>query len=155
VFAPDSAPTALVFVLAGIALGTCSGLVPGLHANNITLLLAAVAPSLPVPVRLVGATIVATGVTHAFLDVVPALALGVPDPAIVASALLGHQLVLEGRGREAMRLSALGSASAVLLAVPLAVPVTELMRAAWPHVAANLPLVLAGVIALMVLTERG
>jgi putative membrane protein len=102
-------------VLAGIALGTCSGLVPGLHANNVALLLAAVASSLPGEPRLAGAAIVAAGVTHTCLDVVPALALGVPDPAMAASALPGHRRVLNGRGREAIRLSALGSASAVLL----------------------------------------
>jgi len=152
-FAPESSLAALGFVLAGIALGTCSGLVPGLHANNVALLLAAVAPSLPGEPRLVGAAIVATGVTHTFLDVVPALALGVPDPAMAASALPGHQLVLEGRGRAAIRLSALGSASAVLLALPLAVPVTELMIAVWPTVAANLPTVLCAVVAFMLLTE--
>lgn len=153
-FAPESSLAALGFVVAGIALGTCSGLVPGLHANNVALLLAAVATSLPGPPRLVGAAIVAAGVTHTFLDVVPALALGVPDPAMAASALPGHRLVLEGRGREALRLSALGSASAVLLAVPLAVPVTELMVAAWPTVRSNLPLVLAAVVAFMLLTEQ-
>jgi putative membrane protein len=154
-FAPESSLATLAFVLAGVALGTCSGLVPGLHANNVALLLAAVAPTLPGPPRLVGAAIVAAGVTHTFLDVVPTLALGVPDPAMAASALPGHRLVLEGRGREALRLSALGSASAVLLAVPLAVPVTELMVAAWPTVRANLPLVLAAVVGFLLVTEGG
>jgi putative membrane protein len=153
--APDASLAALGFVLAGIALGTCSGLVPGLHANNVALLLAAIAPTLPGPPRLVGAAILASGVTHTFLDVVPALALGVPDPAMAASALPGHRLVLEGRGREALRLSALGSASAIVLAVPLAVPVTELMMSAWPTLRANLPLVLAAVVGFMLLTERG
>ena len=154
-FAPESSLAALGFVLAGIALGTCSGLVPGLHANNVALLLAAVAPALPGPPRLVGAALVAAGVTHTFLDVVPALALGVPDPAMAASALPGHRLVLEGRGCEALRLSALGSASAVLLAAPLAVPATEVMVAAWPTLRANIAVVLAVVVGFLVLTERG
>ncbi|MFC7226767.1 tripartite tricarboxylate transporter permease [Salinirubellus salinus] len=153
--APEGTLATLAFVLAGVALGTCSGLVPGLHANNVALLLAAVAPALPGPPRLVGAAIVAAGVTHTFLDVVPTLALGVPDPAMAASALPGHRLVLEGRGREALRLSAFGSASAVLLAVPLAVPVTEVMVASWPTVRANLPLVLAAVVGFLLVTEGG
>jgi putative membrane protein len=127
--------------------------VPGLHANNVALLLAAVASSLPGEPRLAGAAIVAAGVTHTCLDVVPALALGVPDPAMAASALPGHRRVLNGRGREAIRLSALGSASAVLLALPLAVPVTELIVAVWPTVAANLPAVLCAVVLFMLLTE--
>ena len=84
---------------------------------------------------------------------VPSLALGVPDASMAAVALPGHRLVLEGRGREALRLSALGSGAAVVLAVPLAVPVTRLMVAAWPTLRANLPALIAGVAALLVVTE--
>jgi len=90
---------------------------------------------------------------HTFLDVVPALALGVPDPAMAASALPGHELVLAGRGREALRLSALGSGLAVALAVPLAVPMTELMRRAYPVIESHLGVVLAAVAVLLVTTE--
>jgi putative membrane protein len=95
----------------------------------------------------------AAGVVHTFLDVVPALALGVPDPAMAASALPGHRLVVEGRGEEALRLSALGSALAVAFAVPLALPVTAAMTTLYPHLVAHLPLVLGGVTLTMVATE--
>jgi putative membrane protein len=151
---PPLAVTALAFVAGGVLLGTVSGLTPGLHANNMALLLASAASSVPGPPRLVGAALLATGVVHTFLDVVPALALGVPDPAMAASALPGHRLVLEGRGREALRLSALGSGVAVLLAVPLAIPVTRAMVAVYPTLRAQLPLVLGAVALVLVLTER-
>jgi putative membrane protein len=154
-FAPDTAAVTPGFVLAGIGLGVCSGLVPGLHANNVALLLAAVAPSLPGPPRLVGTAIVAAGVVHTFLDVVPSLALGVPDPAMAASALPGHRLVLEGRSPEALRPSAIGSATAVVPALPLALPMTELMVAVYSTLRAHLPLALGTVVAFLVLTERG
>jgi putative membrane protein len=154
-FGPEATLTTLGFVLGGVALGTCSGLVPGLHANNVALLLAAVAADVPGPPRLVGAAVLAAGVVHTFLDVVPALALGVPDPSMAATALPGHRLVLEGRGREAVRLSALGSGLAVLLAVPLALPVTRGMVAAYPTLRAHLPLALGFVALLLVVTERG
>lgn len=144
---------ALCCLLGGIALGTLSGLVPGLHANNFALLLAAFAPSIPAPPRYVGAAMLAAGVTHTFLDIVPALALGVPDPAMAPTALPGHQLVLQGRGREALRLSALGSALAVAFAVPLAVPVTMLMKRLYPLIAAHLSFVLGTVAVLLVVTE--
>ena len=152
---PEATLATLGFVLGGVALGTCSGLVPGLHANNVALLLAAVAADVPGPPRLVGAAVLAAGVVHTFLDVVPALALGVPDPSMAATALPGHRLVLEGRGREAVRLSALGSGLAVLLAVPLSIPVTRGMVAVYPILRAHLPLALGLVTVLLVLTERG
>ena len=154
VVAPEAALPALGFVLGGIALGTVSGLVPGLHANNFALLLAAVAPGVPGPALYVGAAMLAAGVTHTFLDVVPALALGVPDAAMAASALPGHRLVIEGRGREALRLSALGSGLAVAFAVPLAIPMTRVMTTVYPTVRAHLPLVLGGVAVFLVVTER-
>jgi putative membrane protein len=155
VLAPRSSLAALGFVFGGIALGTASGLVPGLHANNVALVLAGVAPSIPGPPLYVGMAMLAAGVVHTFLEIVPALALGVPDPAMAVAALPGHRLVLEGRGREALRLSALGSGLAVILAVPLAIPVTGAMTRAWPTLRANLSIVLAGVAALLILTERG
>jgi putative membrane protein len=72
---------------------------------------------------------------------------------MAATALPGHRLVVAGRGREALRLSAAGSGAAVLFAVPLAVPVTWAMTAAYPVVRANLPLVLAAVVGFLFLTE--
>lgn len=152
--APSVTAVALAYVGFGIALGTVSGLVPGLHANTMAMLLAAAAPIAPGPPRLVGAAMLAAGVVHTFLDVVPALALGVPDPAMAVSALPGHRLVLGGRGREALRLSALGSGLAVLLAIPLALPITLGMQRAYPTLRAHLPLVLVCVVAMLVLTER-
>ena len=150
----EGALVTVLFVLAGIALGTLSGLVPGLHANNFALLLAAGAPAIPADPVNVGAAMLAAGVTHTFLDVVPTLALGVPDPILAPTALPGHKLVLEGRGREALRLSALGSALAVAFAVPLAIPITLLMERTYPTIADNITLFLGTVSFLLVVTER-
>lgn len=154
VVTPEGSLAALAAILAGITLGTASGLTPGLHANTFALGLAAVASSIPGPPTLVGATMLAAGTTHTFLDVVPALALGVPDPAMSASALPGHRLVIAGRGREAIRLSALGSGLAVVFAVPFAIPVTLAMQRAYPLVQEHLGLLLAAVALLLLVTER-
>ncbi len=153
VMAPATTATALAFILGGVALGTLSGLTPGIHVNNLALLLASVAPAIPGPPELVGAAMLSAGVVHSFLDVVPTLALGVPDPVMAASALPGHRLVIEGQGREAVRLSALGSGLAVAFAVPLAVPVTKVMTTAYPFVRENLPVVLLAVAGFLVVTE--
>lgn len=156
-FVADASGSAVVLAAigGGVALGTVSGLVPGLHANTFALLLAAAAGELPGPRVAVGAAMLAAGITHTFLDIVPALALGVPDPAMAAGALPGHTLVIEGRGREALRLSALGSGLAVCGAVPLALPVTAVMRRAYPILKPHIGVLLAGVAALLVLTESG
>lgn len=154
VFTPTATLTMLAFLASGVALGTLSGLVPGLHANNFALLLAGFAPAIPAQPLFVGVAMLAAGVVHTFLDIVPALALGVPDPTMAPTALPGHRLVLQGRGREALRLSALGSVLAVAFAVPLALPVTAGMGWLYPLVVANLSVVLGGVCVLLVVTER-
>jgi putative membrane protein len=84
---PTFAAGALAFLLGGVALGTASGLVPGLHANNFALLLAGFAPSVPADPLFVGVAMLGAGVVHSFLDIVPALALGVPDAATAVAAL--------------------------------------------------------------------
>jgi len=140
------------FVFGGILLGTISGLTPGLHANNFALLLASVAPGIPGPPTLVGAAMLAAGVVHTFLDIVPALALGVPDAAMAVTALPGHRLVIGGRG--ALRLSALGSGLAVLVAVPLAIPVTAAMVRLYPVIRPRMGIVLAAVAVYLIATER-
>ena len=150
---PAFTAAALAFLCGGVTLGTLSGLVPGLHANNFALLLAGLAPSIPADPLLVGVAMLGAGVVHSFLDIVPALALGVPDAATAIAALPGHRLVVAGRGREAVRLSAVGSGVAVALAVPLAIPITWIMVRGYPTVRAHLPLLLAGVVAFLVLTE--
>jgi len=145
--------TAVCFLAAGVALGAASGLTPGLHVNTLAALVAAAAPVLPGPARGVGVALLAAGVVHSTLDVVPALALGVPDAAMAPSTLPGHRLVLAGRGREALRLSALGSGTAAVLAALLGWPVTRLLRPVTPVLRAHLTVVLAAVVVFLILAE--
>lgn len=153
VVAPTLTVETLAFTFLGVCLGAATGLTPGIHVNNAAMLIAALLPVLPGPPRLVGVTLLAAGIVHSFLDVIPAIALGVPDPAMAVNALPGHRLVIEGRGREALRLSALGSGLAVVFAIPLAVPMTTAMTDVYPLVRSHLPLVLGGVVAFLLATE--
>src|SRR6056297_4018304 len=143
----------LAWVLAGSLCGACSGLVPGLHATNFALVLAGIAPSVPGPPLFVGCAMLSAGVVHTFLNAVPAMALGVPDAEMAVTALPGHRLVLEGRGPEAIRLSALGSVLAVLAAVPLAVPVTRAVTVVYPTLRARLSLLLATIVVALLASE--
>lgn len=151
---PTAGVMALGSVAVGILLGTMSGLTPGLHVNTFAILLASVAPQVPGAPHLVGAALLAAGVVHSFLDIVPSLAIGVPDAAMAVTALPGHRMVLGGRGREALRLSALGSGGAILSAVVLGVPITLAMERIAPLLVRHIGLVLGGIAVLMIATER-
>ncbi|MFW6383867.1 MAG: tripartite tricarboxylate transporter permease [Halodesulfurarchaeum sp.] len=151
---PTAAAMALSFIAGGVALGTLSGLVPVLHVNTLAILLGSVAPAIPADPHLVGAAMIAAGVVHSFLDIVPTLAIGVPDAAMAVSTLPGHRLVLGGRGREALRLSALGSGAAVLVAIGLGVPVTLVMKRLAPVLVDHVRIVFAVIVGVLLLTER-
>ncbi|WP_254862902.1 tripartite tricarboxylate transporter permease [Halovivax gelatinilyticus] len=151
---PSLSVQLLAWTVAGSALGSITGLIPGLHANNFALLLAGVAASIPGPPLLVGAAMLAAGVVHTFVNAIPAMALGVPDAEMALTALPGHRLVLEGRGHEAIRLSALGSVLAILVAVPLAVPLTWAVARWYPVVIDHIAIILLGVVLALVVSER-
>ncbi len=107
--------------LVGVLLGTVSGLVPGIHSNTIAGFLAGVSAPLLILFGNEGlaAAIVATMVTHTFLDAVPSTFLGVPDPDTVLAVLPAHRMCLAGHGEEAIRISALGSTAGFILCLPL------------------------------------
>ncbi|SDX83541.1 tripartite tricarboxylate transporter permease [Halobellus clavatus] len=149
----DAAVTTLTYALLGIGAGTVTGLIPGLHVNSVAFGAVGVATHLPGPPGAVVAAILAAGVVHTFLSIVPGLVLGVPDAATAPGALPGHRLVLAGRGRETIRLSALGSGIALVAAVVVAVPLAGLIGAGRRWLLAALPALLALVAALLILAE--
>lgn len=109
-------------VAAGIALGMISGLLPGVHVNTMAGSLLAVQTAL-IPVfgpEMIAAAMVAALITHSFLDIIPSTFLGIPDPDTALSVIPSHTLCLEGKGEEAVRIAALGSAGGVLAGIPLA-----------------------------------
>ena len=147
-------PAAVVgYACVGVGLGTVTGLIPGLHVNSVAFVLVGVAPGLDGPGAAVAAAILAAGVVHTFLSIVPGLVLGVPDAATAPGVLPGHRLVLAGRGREAIRLSALGSGIALAGSVAVALPLSQVVAAGREWLLAALPVLLAAVAGLLILAE--
>ena len=107
--------------LVGIVCGAISGLTPGIHVNMIAAFLLGFSPVfLPIfGEEGLAAIIIATLITHSFLDIIPATFLGIPEEGTCLSVLPAHSMTLEGRGEEAIRTSALGSLWGVIFAIPL------------------------------------
>ncbi len=118
---------ALVCTIVGILVGIITGLFPGIHVNLVSALLVLSAPALMgfVPPWGIALVIIAIAITHTFLDSVPSIFLGAPDPDMAAGALPGHQLLFEGKGYEAVALTVVGSimglAGTVIL-IPIVYP---------------------------------
>ena len=149
------AVTFVVLCAVGFVIGCVSGLTPGLHVNNLALLLAAVAPGINASPTVLGVALVAASVTHTFLDIVPSVVIGVPDESMALVALPGHRMVLDGDGPEAVSLSAAGSMLAVVFAFAAAVPVAAVMSRIYPTVSSYMPHLLAATVVFLLVTERG
>ena len=107
--------------LLGAAGGILTGIIPGIHVNNVTaLLLVSTASliSLGIDLNLIIAFICALVISHTFFDVIPGLFLGVPGDESYA-LLPGHRLVKRGLGRRAINLSVGGSLFGLLMGLSL------------------------------------
>ena len=137
----------LLGTVLGIVCGTVSGLVPGIHANTMAGLLLSLQALLLAwfdPV-VVASAMFATLVTHTFLDNVPATFLGIPDAETSLAVLPAHALCLDGRGEEAVRISALGSAAGVALSLPLALGFVLVLPALQPAIDWGIGLIILAV----------
>jgi len=142
----------------GFFLGIISGLIPGLHLNNFAALLLATSPQLlawglsPFEVSCI---ILAASISQAFFDAIPAVFLGAPDSETALSVLPGHRLMQEGRGIEAVRLSAFGSAGSVIFALLLIVPLSRIACEYYDYLTKYVGILLLGMAIMMIRSEMG
>ncbi|MBI2138476.1 tripartite tricarboxylate transporter permease [Candidatus Woesearchaeota archaeon] len=144
-----------VAVVLGCLMGTFTGLVPGIHVNLVATLLLALSSFLLAHFSptVVAVFIITMGITHTFLDALPSIFLGAPDPDMALAVLPGHQLLLQGQGYEAVKLTIIGSFFALIgtiLVIPLTIP---LIGWVYPYIAGVIAYILLGVVVFMVAKE--
>lgn len=113
----------LIYLLLGILAGVAAGLLPGLHVNNIGVMMLSVMAILGIGPVTFAIFLTAMATTQTFIDFIPSIFLGVPDEDTVLSLLPSHKLLLEGRGMEAVRITGIASLYGVvtsLMLLPLA-----------------------------------
>ena len=134
----------LLAILIGLILGTFSGIFPGIHLNLIVIIIFSLSAILSEYVSLltISVVIISMSVTHTFLDAIPSIFLGAPDSGLELGVLPGHRLLLQGRGYEAVVLTAIGSLFAVIMMVafaPLGIPA---IKTIYPIIQPFIPYVL-------------
>ena len=162
----------LLFTLMGVALGVVTGLVPGLHVNNVAVLIiviqgslfsltvsmfALLSPTVTDVSVLVSCLIVGVVISHTFLDFIPSVYLGAPEPETALSVLPGHRMLLRGEGYLAIKLAAYASFWALLLSLAFLLPVRLLMGSplfGYERIQPFIVLVLGGICLLMIWSER-
>ena len=145
-------------VFAGILVGAVAGLLPGVHVNNTSAILLGMTPTMVaagLPALYVAIMIIASTISQSFLDIVPSIFLGAPDEATAMAVLPGHRMLLEGRGIEAVRLSAMGSGLAIVISLLLIAPLSFFFIAFSGPIQAYMGYILIAISALVILSNRG
>jgi putative membrane protein len=135
----------LVAILAGVFCGIFTGLIPGIHVNLIALGILSALPfllSVLSPLQLI-VLIVSMGITHTFLDVVPAVFLGAPSSDTALMVLPAHRLLAKGQGLLAVRLATLGGLLSLLSLTVLSPAIYWLVRLAYPFLRQNMGFLLS------------
>lgn len=150
--------TLALCIALGFFLGILSGLTPGLHLNNFAAMLLALSPRLlaqGITPYQMASIVLAASISQTFFDAIPAIFLGAPDSETALTVLPGQRLMLEGRGIEAVRLSALGSASSVVVALLLVFPVSWIFSSYYDYLMKYVGVVLLLIALIMIKSERG
>jgi len=116
----------LAFVLIGVGLGVLTGLTPGLHVNNVAVIILYIYSSFYASPILLANLIVANMITHTFVDFIPSTFLGAPSEDTSLSVLPMHRLLLQGEGFKAIYISTYGSLLATIFALPL-IPLLQIV----------------------------
>jgi len=159
-----------LFTLLGLAAGVCTGLAPGLHVNNVAVLLLASRPAFEAlvvavfpaagpeeTVAVLSSFVMGTVMGHSFLDFIPSIYLGAPDDRTALGVLPGHRMLLAGEGHLAVRLAAAGALSGVGLSVLLLVPLRLFLGSpveAYDRAKGWIAFVLIGIEVLLILSEK-
>lgn len=144
----------LGFAVLGTGMGVFTGLIPGVHVNNIAPMLVGLAASSVLSPMQAISLIVAMMLTHTFIDYIPSTFLGVPDEGTALSVLPAHRLVHQGRGYEVIRLTALGSLGALMLSAALVGPMLLVIGPAYESINPHMHWLLLAIIMVMFALER-
>ena len=131
----------LGFCMLGVILGILTGLIPGLHVNNIALILLAFSSTIIAAFQplvayglseqfilvLICGLIVAISLTHSFTQNLSSTFVGAPNEDTALSVLPAHTLLLSGEGYKAVALATLGCIGAILVCLGLFVPLRFLL----------------------------
>ncbi len=147
---------AVAAVAAGGALGgSLVACLPGFHVYSVLgvglLCMSAAAQGFASDLALVG--VVAAVTAWVIVSAIPAILLSAPDESALFAVLPGQRYLLEGRGLEAIHLTALGSAGALVALVPLGAVLAPALPTLHRVLAPHYHWILWGVMTFMVLSE--
>ncbi len=146
----------LFALLLGCVAGTITGLVPGIHINLVSVFLVSISGyflGFTGPLVL-SVFIISMSVVHTFLDSIPAIFLGAPDSDMVMGVLPGHQLLLKGRGFEAVKLTVIGSFFSLIIVIIILPFIPSFVQKAYNLLRPFIGYILILVVVFMIIKEN-
>lgn len=146
----------LVSIILGVCAGIFTGLIPGVHINLISTLVVSSSDVLTgnfstIPVC---CFIISMGVTHTFLDTIPSIFLGAPEPDTALGVLPGHRMLLQGKGITAVKLTVIGSFLAMIISVMFFPLFCLIILKVYPFLKSSIVYLLISVVVFMIFKEK-
>lgn len=146
----------LAFLLFGVAVGTFTGLFPGIHINLVGASLVTLSSSIlaGIPIIYLVVFITALAITHTFIDFIPSIFFGCPDTDTELSVLPGHEMLKKGEGYEAIIRTAYGGLISLFILIALAFPLAFVVSKSYNLIQKIIPFLLILVCIIMVFSEK-
>ena len=140
----------ILYVFLGILFGIITGLIPGLHPNTV----AALAVGFSFNPFLISVVIISAAITHTFLDFIPSIFLGAPDPGTAMSVLPGHELMMKGRGYEAIKLTVVGGIVSLIITIIILPGLIMFIKNFYDIIRTSIPWILVMISSYMFLKDK-
>jgi putative membrane protein len=161
----------VVFCVLGVLLGIVTGLLPGLHVNNVALIMLSASSTIVAVCSplfsygiseqfiliLIAGFMISVSISHSFHDTIPTTFIGAPEEETALSVLPAHSLLLKGEGYKAVALATLGSYGAILVCIAFLYPLRFIIGpplSLYTAVREIMVWVLIGIAILMIATEK-
>ncbi len=149
-FYSDPTATVLTDALLGTILGFIAGLIPGIHSNTFASLTLIYSSKFTNP----AAIIISSSIAYTIANILPTILLGVPGEDTAIAVHPANEMVLEGRGFEAVAISAISSFLAVVISF-LFYPAVLFIGVNYSTIRSITPFALIAISAFLILTESG
>lgn len=161
----------IVFCTLGVLVGVVTGLLPGLHVNNVALILLSASAgiiALCTPLFsyglseqfilfLIAGFMISVSISHSFINAIPATFIGAPEEETALSVLPAHGMLLDGKGYKAVALSAVSSYGAIIFCLLILFPIRFIMGPPlllYDEVQGIMVWLLIAIVVLMIATEK-
>lgn len=145
---------AILYSIAGCFVGCITGITPGIHTNTVASIILAVYYRYNFDPFLISAFIIGVAVSHSFLDFIPSVFLGAPNPETAVLILPSHRMLLMGRGFEAVMLSAFGGLAGIVFLIMLLFPLFYILPGIYAFAKPSMHIIISAAMALIIYSSK-